>query len=253
MRGGRGVARLGEDSGQKRLLELTADPAARLRAIHYLDELDCGDSVDQKYRTADATAEAEVALWLSQPHQMGLPPTAIEVIDKKRMMWPSFNDPVDVFLVRFEYNFGEHTYSNVAITGPVTFAISSDVANLPNDDIYAMYAGWHADHPEIFAVGSDQFNDAQKRIMGTYQKHLARIGYESIKPESFGLFLDEQSGVFSAVRDEIACVVVTDGLETIEQVTAGRLRPLTPLDVFNLYKGRKMLRTFNASQVDDNL
>jgi hypothetical protein len=76
------------------------------------------------------------------------------------------------------------------------------------------------------------------------------LGYESIKPELLGFFLDEQSGVFSAVREETACIVVTDGLETIEQVVAGRMRPLTPGDVFNLYKGRKMLRTFNSSQVE---
>lgn len=245
------LARLGEDLGQKRLLEMTADPAARLRAIHYLDELDCGDSVDDQYRTDQATAEAELALWLTQPQQMGVPPTSIEVIETKRMIWPSFNDPVDVFLVRFEYNFGDNTYSNVGIAGPVTFALNSDVANLPNDDIYAMYAGWHAEHSEIFTVSQDQFNDAQKRVMGTYQKHLGRLDYESVKPELLGFFLDEQSGVFSAVREDTACLVVTDGLETIEQVTAGRLRPLTPGDLFNLYKGRKMLRTFNNNVVED--
>ncbi len=244
------LARLGDDRGRQRLLELTVDPAARLRAIHYLDELGFGDAVDQRYRSDTATAEAELALWLTQPQQMGVPPTAIEVIDTKRMLWPSFNDPVDIFLVRFEYNFGEQTYSNVGITGPVTFAIGSDVANLPAADIYAIYAGWHVDHPEIFVVSRDQFNDVQKRVMGTYQKHLTRLGYESIKPELLGFFLDEQSGVFSAVREQTACVVVTDGLETIEQVVAGRTRPLTPNDVFNLYKGRKMLRTFNTFAED---
>jgi len=242
------LALLGEDLGQKRLIELTADPAARLRAIHYLDELGCGENVDQKYRSENATAEADLALWLTQPQQMGVPPTSIEVLDTRRMLWPGSSDPVDLFLLRFEYNFGEHTYSNVGVTGPVTFAISSDVANLPNDDIYAIYAGWHAEHSEIFTVAEDQFNDAQKRVMGTYQKHLSRLGYESIKPELLGFFLDEQSGIFSAVREEIACVVVTDGLETIEQVIAGRMRPLTPGDLFNLYKGRKMLRTFNAGR-----
>ena len=246
------LARLGVELGQKRLLDMTADPAARLRAIHYLDELGSGDSVDPQYRSDEATAEAELALWLTQPGQMGVPPTAIEVIDSRRMLWPSFNDPVDVFLLRFEYNFGPQTYSNVGITGPVTFAMSSDVANLPTDDIYAMYAGWHAEHPEIFVVAQDQFNDVQKRVMGTYQKHLERLGYESIRPELLGFFLDEQSGVFSAEREEIACIVVTDGLETIEQVVAGRLRPLTPGDVFNLYKGRKMLRTFNPTQVESD-
>ncbi|MFK8113247.1 MAG: HEAT repeat domain-containing protein [Rubripirellula sp.] len=241
------LAKLGDDLGQKRLLELTADPAARLRAIAYADELEIGELVDPAHRTDGATAEAEMALWLSQPQQMGVPPTDIEMIETRRLLWPSFTDPVGVFLVRFEYNFGDRTYSNVGITGPVTFAMSTDVANLPMEDIFAIYAGWHADHPEIFAVAADQFNDAQTRIMGTYQKHLGQVGYESVKPALLGFFLDEQAGIFTAVRDATQCVVVTDGLETIDHPTAGRLRPLSPGDLFNLYKGRKMLRTFNPN------
>jgi hypothetical protein len=241
------LAKLGDDVGKKRLLELAADPAARLRAIHYADELEFGELIDENYRSDAATAEAELALWLSQPRQMGVPPTGIEVIESRRMLWPSFQDPVDVFLVRFEYNFGETTYSNVGITGPVAFALSTDVANLPTGDIYAIYAGWHAEHPDIFSVPADQFNEVQTRVMGTFQKHLAHLGYESIRPARLGFFLDEQAGVFSAVRDATECVVVTDGLETIDQPVSGRLRPLSPGDLFNLYKGRKMLRTFNPS------
>jgi hypothetical protein len=241
------LARFGDDVGKKRLLELTADPAARLRAIHYADELGFGELVDEEFRSDTAYAEAEMALWLSQPQQMGVPPTAIEVIDQRHLLWPSFNDPVDLFLVRFEYDFGERTFSNVGITGPVTFAMSSDVANLPMDDICAIYAGWHAEHSEIFSVPADQFNDAQTRVMGTFQKHLGRNGYESVTPALLGFFLDEQAGVFTAVRDSTQCVVVTDGLETIDHPISGRLRPLTPDDLFNLYKGRKMLRTFNSS------
>ena len=248
------LARLDDDLGKKRLLELAKDPAARIRAIHYADELNFGDSVEDEYRTDAATAEAEMALWLSQPQQMGVPPTSLEMIESRRLLWPSFRDPVDVFLVRFEYNFGDRTYSNVGITGPVTFAMSADVANLSMDDIVSIYAGWHADHPEIFTVNSDAFNEVQTRVMGTLQQHLDRQGYESNKPELLGFFLDEQAGVFTAVRDAIQCVVVTDGLETIDQPIAGRLRPLSPGDLFNLYKGRKMLRTFNpTSQADDDL
>lgn len=241
------LARLGDDLGKKRLLELTADPAARLRAIHYADELDFGELVDDQFREQTATAEAEMALWLSQPQQMGVPPTGVEVVDSRRLLWPSFNDPIDVCLVRFEYDFGDRTFSNVGITGPVTFAMSADVANLSMDDIYAIYAGWHAEHPEIFSVAADQSNDAQSRVMGTFQRHLARLGYQSIEPALLGFFLDEQAGAFTAVRDATECVVITDGLETIDQPVSGRLRPLSPEDLFNLYKGRKMLRTFNSS------
>ncbi len=241
------LAALGDDLGKKRLLELTADPAARLRAIHYADELGFGSLVDDHFRTEESTSEAEMALWLSQPQQMGVPPTTVEVIDSKRMLWPSFHDPVDIHLVRFEYNFGDRTYSNVGITGPVAFAMSTDVANLPLDDIYAMYAGWHAEHPEIFSVAADQFNEAQTRAIETFQKHLAHLGYAEIKVALLGFFLDEQAGVFTAVRDGTECVVVTDGLETIDHPISGRMRPLSPDDLFNLYKGRKMLRTFNSS------
>jgi hypothetical protein len=241
------LARLGDELGKDRLLELTSDPAARLRAISYADELGFGDLVDEEQRSDNATAEAELALWLCQPQQMGVPPTGIEVVDSRRMLWPSFNDPMDVRLVRFEYNFGPRQYSNVGITGPVTFALSADVADLPIDDIYAIYAGWHAEHAEIFTVTADQFNDAQRRAIEPLERHLEHLGYESLKPELLGFFLDESAGIFSAVRDATECVVATDGLETVDQPVAGRLRPLSAGDLFNLYKGRKLLRTFNPS------
>ncbi len=240
------LARLGEQSGEQRLIELTAEPAARLRAIHYLDELGLGNRVDPRWRDESATAEAEMALWLSQPQQMGVPPTSVEVIASRRMMWPSFEEPVDVRLVRFEYSFGDQRYSNVGMTGPAVFALSADVADLPNEDIYAIYAGWQAEHPEIFTVPADQLNEAQRRLIDPLTRHLDRSEYESIEPELLGFFLDEHAGVFRAVRDGTTCRVVTDGLETIDQAVEGRMRPLGAAELFHLFKGRKMLRTFNA-------
>jgi len=239
------LARLGEAMGKERLLQLAAEPAARLRAIAYAEELGFGDELNPSFLTPESTAEAELALWLSQPQQMSVPPSQVEVIDSRRLMWPSFNDPVDVFLVRFEYNFGDRSYSNVGITGPVSFALSADVADLPVDDIYAIYAGWHAEHSEIFTVPADLFNEAQKRVIDPFIVHLQHLGYDEIKPALLGFFLDEQAGVFTALRDQTRCVVVTDALETVDHPTAGRARPLSPDDLFNLFKGRKMLRTFN--------
>ena len=240
------LAKFGDDVGQKRLIELSADPAARLRAIEYADELGFGDAIEEEYRTDNATAEAELALWLSQPQQMGVPPTDIEVIETRRLLWPSFSNPIDVFLVRFEYNFGDRSYSNVGIAGPATHALSVDVADMPVDDIFAIYAGWHAEHPDIFTITADQFNEAQSRSVEPLQQHLQHLGYESIQPSMLGFLLDEVAGVFKAKRDNIDCLVVTDALETIDRPTAGRTRPVQPSDIFNLYKGRKMLRTFNS-------
>jgi hypothetical protein len=75
---------------------------------------------------------------------------------------------------------------------------------------------------------------------------LEHLGYRSIKPVMLGIFLDEQAGVFNALRETTECVVITDNLETIDRPISGRLRPLSADDLFNLYKGRKMLRTFNS-------
>ncbi|MCG8651826.1 MAG: HEAT repeat domain-containing protein, partial [Pirellulales bacterium] len=109
-----------------------------------------------------------------------------------------------------------------------------------------IYAGWHAEHPDIFSVPMEQFNDAQIRVMDRLKKHLEYLGYQSVQPALLGFFLEEQAGVFSAVRDATSCLVITDELETFDQPVAGRMRPLSANDLFNLYKGRKMLRTFNG-------
>ncbi|MCC9599291.1 HEAT repeat domain-containing protein [Stieleria sp. JC731] len=239
------LAKLGDEDGRKRLIELADEPAARLRAIAYADELGFADEIDEKLRTDEATAEAEMALWLSQPHQMGVPPTHVEVAANRRLLWPSFDDPVDVILVRFEYNTGNSVYSNIGLTGPGVCALSCDLADMPIDDIYAIYAGWHAEHPDIFTVPAESQNEAQIRAMEAFLQHLQHLGYEDVKPKLLGLFLDERAGVFSATREGTECLVVTDNLETIDHATAGRNRPLGPEDIFNLFKGRKMLRTFN--------
>lgn len=240
------LARLQQDHGRQRLLELVQEPAARLRVLAYADELGFADQVDDTYRTDIARAEAELALWLSQPHQMGVPPTRLEVIDSRLLYWPSYEQPIDCFLVRFEYDLGPRQYSNIGIVGPTVHAIAADLADLPIDDIYAVYAGWHVEHAEIFSVASEHWNAAQRRLAQPLIEVLDRQGFESIKPQSLGIFLGENALVVKAQRDDVEFVVITDGLETIDQPTAGRARPLQPIDLWHLYLGRKMLRTFNA-------
>jgi len=243
------LARLGDGAGVQQLIALAAEPSARLRAIAYLDELGMSEKIDETYRLPAATAEAEIALWLSQPQQMGVPPTSVEVVDSRRMLWPSYHDPVDVFLVRFQYDFGDRSYSNIGIAGPTVFALNADVADLPPEDIYAIYAGWHVEHEDIFTVPANEFNEAQRRLVEPLVTHLQRKEYEDVRPELLGFFLEETAAVFSATRAGSACVVITDGLETMDLPTEGRLRPATALDLFHLYKGRKMLRTFNPQGI----
>lgn len=246
------LARMGDEAGIEHLLGLVSEPSARLRVIAYADELGLSERIEESARSSAATAEAELALWLSQPGQMGVPPTSVETIDERQLYWPSYDQPTDCFLVRFHYDMGSRSYSNVGITGPAVFALANDVADLPMDDIYAIYAGWHAEHDDIFAIAAERLNHAQKRVVADLAAHVDRSGYQSPQVELFGVFLGEQAAVFTATRDDKLCRVISDGLETMHIPIASRSRPLDAGDLWNLYKGRKLLRTFNPSGLDES-
>jgi hypothetical protein len=247
------LARMGDPGGRNRLVELASEPAARLRAIAYADELGFGEKIDPTQRTFERQAESEMALWLAQPSQMGVPPTGVETLESRLLAWPGFEHPVDVRLVRYEYNFGKQIYSNVGVTGPITHSLSADLADLPIDDIFAIYAGWHAQHDEIYTLPATSFNEAQRRLMAVYVGHLEREGYHELHPQLLGFFLGETAGIFSARKDVAELLVITDGLETIDRPISGRMRPMSAGDLFHLYSGRKMLRTFNGHEASPEI
>lgn len=239
------LARMGDPAGIEKLISLVAEPVARLRVIAYADELGLSDRIAEPYRSQESDAAANMALWLSQPSQMGIPPTGVETIDRRHQYWPGYERPIDCFLVRFHYDLGGRTYSNVGISGPVTFALANNVADLPIDDIYAIYAGWHADHQQIFAIAPEHLHDVQRRLVARLAEYAIRSGYLSPQLELFGCFFEEEAAVFRATRDDKPCRVITDGLESIHLPGVDRPRQPDAGDLWNLYKGRKILRTFN--------
>ncbi len=240
------LARMGDTAGRDQLIGLASEPSARLRVIAYAEELDIDHQVEPKYRTDAALAESELAIWLSQPDRFGVPPTSIETVDERRLLWPGYADLVECFLIRFAYELGTRSYSNIGLAGPAVYAMACDLADFQVDDIYAIYAGWQAEHDDIFAIAANQFTAGQRRIADELQVHLEREGYEEMKAELFGVFLEEHAVIYSASRVGKSCRVLTDGLETIPLSISSRARPLQPVDLWNLYKGRKMLRTFNS-------
>ncbi len=241
------LARLGDEDGVSQLLALAQEPSARLRVIAYAEELGLTDQLPESLTSDEAVAEAEVALWLSQPDRFGIPPSSVKTIDARRWMWPGFSDATNCFLVQFSYDMGTRHYSNVAIAGPATYAFACDVADLPIEDIYAIYAGWQAEHNDIFSISAGSFNAGQQRVVDELAIHLEREEYEELKAELFGVLLDEHAAAFIGSRSGKPVRVITDGLETIALPIEGRTRPLQASDLWNLYKGRKMLRTFNPN------
>jgi hypothetical protein len=94
------LARLGNPVGRQRLLELAADPAARLRALAYAEELGFADQIDDDLRHPVAVAEATLAAWLAEPEQFSFPPSELELVDSRTQYWPGYDEPQDCYLFR---------------------------------------------------------------------------------------------------------------------------------------------------------
>lgn len=241
------LARLGDKRGADILVELAAEPVARLRVLAYAQELDLLDRIDDDYQTAVARAEAELALWLAQPSQFGIPPTSMELVDQREQYWPSFNDPVECFLFRFQYELGGGIYANIGIAGPLEHAFAADLADLPPDDIYAAFAGWQAQHEEIREQDVQSLTDIQRVEVTRLERRLQDYGFEEIVPRTLASFFGERVLIATAIYEGHAGnALVTSGGEITWLARGAASRPLGPAEAYCIFKGRRLLRTFNA-------
>jgi hypothetical protein len=239
------LARLGEEAGVEALVALAAEPVVRLRVLTYAAELGCLDQVDERYQSGAARAEAELALWLAQPSQMAVPPNSCEVVDQRTQYWPGYDEPVDCYLVRFVYLIGDTELSNIGIAGPLAHAFAADLSDLPPDDIYAAFAGWQAEHDEIRESAPEDLSGRQQIDVLRLQRGLADQGYTAVEPQTWGLFFGDSVLVAQARYNGMPGVAVTDGQQTCWWPQAASRRPIGPLEAYCIYKGRKLLQTFN--------
>jgi hypothetical protein len=239
------LAKLGDDNGQQVLLSLAAEPIARLRVLAYASELGLEDKIDEKYSTSEARAEAELALWLAEPAQLGFPPSRLELVDSKSLYWPGFDEPIESFLFRFAYEVGEGEYANIGIAGPLCHAFAADLADLPPDDIYAMFAGWQAEHEEIYEADVNQLTQSQRVDVSRFERRLIDGGFVQIHPITLGFFFGDKALIARATRDGQNGIAVATLDEVQWNSTHNRRRPLGPQEAWCLFKGRRLLRAFN--------
>jgi hypothetical protein len=242
------LARLGQSSGIDALVELTAEPVARNRALAYLDELGHADRVPPDRDTPVARAEGDFAAWLAQPEQFGMPPHAITLVDSCRQHWPGFDEPVDCYLFDFEFHLPQGELSGVGIAGPVTWCLPVDLEDLPPADIYAAYAGWHAEHELFSETEYDDLSADERAAFTPAAERLAEQGYRQITPARLGRFFDQTILVFTALHGDAACNLLVDR-EHVHVIPAGASRrPIGPAEAYAIFKGRKLLQAFNPSE-----
>jgi hypothetical protein len=240
------LARLGDENGKQVLVSLAAEPVARLRVLAYAEELDLQDQIKEEFATSAARAESELALWLAEPTQLGFPPSNLELIDSQVLYWPGYDEPLECFLFRFSYEVGEGEYANVGIAGPLCHAIAPDLADLPPDDIYAIFAGWQAEHDDIYEVDVNHLNEAQRVEVARLERRVRDFGGHDIQAIKLGHFFGEKALVAKATREGQAGIAVAT-LDDVQWLNVqGRRRPLGPDEAYCLFKGRRLLRAFNA-------
>jgi hypothetical protein len=244
------LARLGERRGVEELVTLATEPVARLRVLAYADELGIRDKLNPEHTTAVARAEAELCVWLAEPTQFGLPPSACELFDERRQHWPGYAEPVECFLFRFQYvvtveGEGERSFSNIGIAGPLAHAFVADLADLPPDDIYAAFAGWQAAHDEIREYDVARLSKAEQLEVERLKRRLHDAGYRDIEPHTMAYFFGEKALAALAALDGVTGVAVVDFAEVSFFPQRSVRRPLGPAEALCIYKGRKLLKTFN--------
>lgn len=240
------LARLEDTRGIEILAELAAEPVVRLRALAYLRELGAEERATSEFRTNEALAEAEIVVHLAEPTQFGLPPTQCELLDQTTQFWPGYDNPIECFLFHYTYRAGGSQFANVGIVGPLTRSVVTDLTDLPPPDIYAFYAGWQTEHEDIREVSATEAERAFPADLSKLRRRASENALEVFQVSKLGLFFGDKVLVGEAKRNGLPGAAVVDETTATFYPYGGKRAPLGPSEVFDIYKGRRLLGTFNG-------
>lgn len=244
------LARLGDSSGVRALVQLAREPVVRSRALAYLDEVGALDEAPAELRSSVARGEGELAAWLAAPEQFGLAPQALELVESKWMHWPGNDEPVECHLFRFEYALPRGGFSGIGIAGPATHALGVDLLDYPPADIFAIYCGWQAEHAELRETDASDISAAQRATADRTLRRMIEQGYDRATLIKVGQFFGEEHFVFEADRVDGAFrqsgVAVVDGGDIAWYAKPHSSNPPSEREIYWLHRGRKLLAYFNA-------
>ena len=227
------------------LATLAAEPIVRRRVLHYAEELHLADRIEEQYRTDAALAEADLVAWLADPTRIGIPPGECKLIDERTQFWPGAERPVRCYLFRYTYSLPQGSYSNVGIAGPLTCHFTADLTDMPAEDVYAVFAGWQAEHDDIYEIDVREMTAQAHVDVDRLERRLLDARFERIEPVKLGVFFGEMVLVARANRHGIPGTALADSVDEYWIPAGNAQRPIGPEEAYSIYKGRKLLRTFN--------
>ncbi len=237
------LARLDFDIGKQTLVRLAAEPIARLRVLAYADEMGLLDQVPEDQQSDQARAESKLAMWLAEPSQIGMAPSKMEMLDRREIFWPGFDIPVECFLFRFEYG---TQYVSTGIVGPCVHAFSVDTSWMTPNDLLSAFAGWQAEHADLFNIPAADFATSHARLLEEFHEQMEQAGFENITLQLAGNLFGEWIPVATAHRNGQPGTVVPDSAQPHWYPDPDDSE-IDPEFIWTTELGRRLLRTFNPA------
>jgi hypothetical protein len=240
------LAKLGDDSGKELLMKMVEEPVARLRVLNYASELGFLDEISLEWQGEIAMAESHLAIWLSDPRQVGFAPAEIQLIDSREMSWPSYDHPVMCYLFDYKYGLKETAPGNVGICGPMTHAFEADLRGLDHMDMYAAFAGWQTVHKEVFQTTIERARLAAPEIVSHLEARLGQVEDGVVEGIAFvGSFFGQWILVAAGeTKAKSATLMVEQDAEYWIDSGNGNA-PIDAMTAWAIVKGRKLLAHFN--------
>jgi hypothetical protein len=134
-------AKIGQEGGRARLVELCRDPSYSGRAAGYLDELGLGHLIPPETDQPDFVALAEMCRWLAHPMELCRPPDEIVQYDTRELNWPPTGQRHRFWLFKFHYEArdGQPAHDSIGLVGSDTFALDMTSATLAPEDVYGLH------------------------------------------------------------------------------------------------------------------
>lgn len=242
------LARMGDDLGKTTLIELASQPVARLRVLAYAEELGFKNEISLELQGEIAIAESHLAIWLSEPAQMGLAPSGLEFLESREMYWPSYEHPVQCYLFTYTYGSGEQSHSNIGICGPLTHAFAADLRHLSHDDVYAAFAGWQTIHNEIYQVS---LNRAQQTFPNDWRRLVANLeaeGFDETDLRTAASFFGELLLIADATKVDQSGTAIVDSHKTSWFSHGNENAPIDWQMAYAIWQGQQLLANFNESE-----
>ncbi|MEW4455269.1 HEAT repeat domain-containing protein [Bremerella sp. JC817] len=242
------LAKLGNEEGKELLVELAAEPVCRQRVLATAEELDLLPKIAAEYQTEQAKVEGELAAWLSLDTQFGMPPHEIHQIDTRTLGWPGFEDPIECHLVQYAFHMPGGTFQSVGIVGPATQSFAVDLAPLGLADVYAAFAGWQAEHPEVFELEPEQWQPNQLELVNNLRQRIEGEGYESPQPAMLGFFFGDIRLIAATKREGQPGTAVADLRNTTFYPAGESRHPIGPREAYYVHVGREYMQAFNKDR-----